>query len=427
LKFELHGEKLRGIWNLVRMKPRPGRKAEWLLIKHGDEFARPASEYSVTEAEPLSVASGRDLDEIASGDGRVWQSRPAARRAKPRRNAKRAENRRVDPASVPGARPAVQPDFIAPQLATLVSCVPEGNEWLHELKLDGYRLVCVLSDGEARLLTRRRNDWTARFPEIARSVERLPIKNAIIDGEVVALNKAGASDFQALQNAMKSSGGAPLVYYAFDVLHCEGYDLTKSPLIERRKFLKSLISAAADKRRLRFSEHIVGRGPEFFRQVCQMEVEGIVSKLADSPYESRRSTNWRKIKCKSGQEFVIGGFTDPAGARTAFGALLVGHYSPDGRLMYAGRVGTGFNETRLRQLGAKLRQIEIPRSPFADAPRERGVHWVRPELVAEVEYGQITRDGRIRHPVFKGLRLDKSPREVVLEKPVKGPSDGTRR
>ncbi len=297
--------------------------------------------------------------------------------------------------------------------------VPEGDDWIHEIKLDGYRILCVLDNGSARLLSRNGLDWTDKFPEIAKTVTSLGVNGAIIDGEVVALNPSGVPDFQALQNRLKGTTETPLVYFAFDLAFWEGYDLRRVTLIERKKVLKKLI-ASFGKGPLRYSDHIAREGSKMLKEACRLGVEGIVSKRADSLYLSKRNLDWIKIKCKRGQEFVIGGFTDPSGSRQSFGSLLVGYYDDSGHLRYAGRVGTGFDDAGLTQPGAKLRKLEIPKSPFVDAPRSRGFHWTRPKLVAEVEFSEMTRDGKLRHPAFKGLRQDKPGREVVLEESSAG-------
>lgn len=418
LKFELHGRKLRGVWNLVRMRDGRRDKPNWLLIKQDDEFAQPASDGDITKDAPLSVATGRKMEEIAD---QAQAPARASRRGPAKRKTVSMQSGALKVQDIPGARTSPQPEFIGPQLATATAAAPDGDEWLHEEKFDGYRILCILRDGKARLMSRNEKDWTDRFPEVVHAAEALPIRNAIIDGEVVALNEKGASDFQELQNAMRSRFRNRLVYCVFDLPHCEGFDLTRTKLIDRRRLLRGLIEGHGGGR-IRFSAHVQGRGPEVFQRACQMGLEGIVSKRADGPYSSLRTMSWRKIKCANEQEFVIGGFSDPAGSRVALGALLLGTYE-NGELIYRGRVGTGFDEKTLAALGERLGELETPRSAFANPPRERDIHWVRPTLVAAIRYSQITRDGVLRHPVYLGLREDKPAAEVKLETPVAAPQD----
>ena len=324
-------------------------------------------------------------------------------------------------AALPGVRAGALPRTPRVQLATLVAAAPEGPEWLHEVKFDGYRIVARLADGAARLLSRNGRDWTVRFPAVAAAVARLPARQALLDGEVAVLLPDGTTSFQALQNVMAGEPGHRLIYYVFDLLHLDGLDLTAAPLEGRKDVLRRLLAAAPDP--LRFSDHVVGAGPEVFAQACRLGLEGIVSKRRDAPYEATRTRAWLKVKCLHEQEVVIGGFSEPAGTRTALGALLVGVHDADGALRYAGKVGTGFSEATLRSLHRRLAALEQPRSPFADrVPGAGRVHWVRPELVAEVSFTEWTGDGKLRHPSFKGLREDKPAREVVRERPARAPA-----
>jgi bifunctional non-homologous end joining protein LigD len=308
-----------------------------------------------------------------------------------------------------------------PQLATLSASVPAGEQWLHELKFDGYRLLCVIQKGSARLITRRGKDWTQRFPSVAKAAEELPVKNAIIDGEVVALDDRGISSFQMLQRALKDGTTDALVFYAFDLPYADGHDLRQAALVDRKEKLQRILTTdgGIDEGVIRYSEHIFGDGQRVLTGACRHGLEGIVSKLNDSPYESRRTKTWLKLKCHSRQEFVIGGMTRPKGTRTGFGALLLGYYQR-GQLMYCGRVGTGFSEALLDQLESKLARLATNASPFSNPPtRERSkTVWVRPELVAEIEFTEWTDDGMLRHPVFEGLREDKRPRDVRRERPA---------
>jgi bifunctional non-homologous end joining protein LigD len=327
------------------------------------------------------------------------------------------------------------PAWVAPQLATLVSGPPPGDDWVHEIKLDGYRILLRVERGRVKLLTRNRQDWTARFPAVAEAAAALPVKEALLDGEIVALDRAGVSSFQALQQADQLETGRTLVYVAFDLLFLDGSDLRPLPLVERKARLARLLKGRRG--RLRYSEHFDLPGQRVLDRACRLGLEGIIAKQKTAPYASGRGQAWLKVKCVARQELVIGGYTDPDGARAEFGSLLLGVHDRDGRLVYAGRVGTGFDHATLRSLGARLRKLERRGSPFAaDGPRPpaRGAHWVKPELVAEVAFTEWTRDGLLRHPAFQGLREDKPAARIVRETsrapkpvrahPIAGGSDG---
>ena len=315
------------------------------------------------------------------------------------------------------------PAWVAPQLATLVAAAPAGGEWVHEIKLDGYRILARIERGRARLLTRNRLDWTDRFPAVAEAAAALPVKEALLDGEIVALDRAGVSSFEALQQGARGSKGRSLAYVAFDLLFLDGRDLRARPLIERKKALARLLRGRRG--RIRYSEHFDASGAEVYERACGRGLEGIVSKRKDAPYTAGRGQSWLKTKCVARQEFVIGGYTDPEGARAELGSLLLGVHDRDGRLVYAGRVGTGFTQATLAALGPRLRRLEQRASPFSpDGPRPpaRGAHWVKPVLVAEVAFTEWTRDGRLRHPAFEGLREDKPAAQVVHETPRAAPA-----
>jgi bifunctional non-homologous end joining protein LigD len=314
------------------------------------------------------------------------------------------------------------PTRLTPQLATLVSDVPEGENWVHELKFDGYRALAFVTNGKVRLMSRNDNDWTAKFRPVADAVAKLPIKNAILDGEIVSLDKHGVSSFQQLQNVLKRGDVDRLVYYMFDVPYLDGYDLTETPLVDRKEVLARLLLSAnpANDGTVRYSDHIQGHGEDVLQQACGSAMEGIIAKRVDSTYQQSRSPSWLKVKCLQEQEFIIGGFSKPAGARVGFGALLLGCYSKDGDLQYAGRVGTGFNTQLLKQLAKELKSLKVDSSPFVTpmtGAERRGVTWVKPELVGQVEFTEWTDDGRLRHPSFKGLREDKRAEEVMRERP----------
>jgi len=315
------------------------------------------------------------------------------------------------------------PSWVAPQLATLVGAAPAGREWVHEIKLDGYRVLARIERGRVRLLTRTRQDWTDHFDAVAEAAAALPVKEALLDGEVVALDRAGVSSFQALQQGAAGADGWTLAYVAFDLLFLDGTDLRGEPLLERKRALAKLLGKRRG--RLRYSEHFDAPGPEVHARACRMKLEGVVSKRKDATYASGRGQAWLKVKCVARQEFVIGGYTDPEGARAELGSLLLGVHDRDGRLVYAGRVGTGFTDATLRELGKRLRPLARRDSPFStEGPRApgRGVHWVKPVLVGEVAFTEWTRDGLLRHPAFEGLREDKPAAQVVRETPRARPA-----
>jgi bifunctional non-homologous end joining protein LigD len=320
------------------------------------------------------------------------------------------------------AKKAKLPGFIAPQLATLVDSVPEGEAWLHEVKLDGYRLLCRIDNGHVQFLTRQAQDWTASFKSLADAARKLPVGCALLDGEVVALDDRGNSSFQRLQNSLKGGNRAPLIYFAFDLLHLDGRDLRSLPLLTRKTILRQLLNDAADGRDdaapIRYSEHWIGRGQALYDESCRRGLEGIISKRADALYRSERSRDWLKIKCLQRQEFVIGGFSDPAGSRSGLGALLLGVFDRQGHLRYAGRVGTGFTHKSLADLRARLDPLVRGTPPFIDPPKgyaAKGVHWVEPKLVGEVAFTEWTEDNLLRHPSFYGLREDKPAAGIVRE------------
>jgi bifunctional non-homologous end joining protein LigD len=296
-----------------------------------------------------------------------------------------------------------------------VKDVPPGDDWLHEIKHDGYRLLCTIQNERVRLLSRGGLDWTDKLSRLASSAKELPAREAVLDGEIVVLHPDGRSDFQALQKTIGGARPTGLTYYLFDALYGDGHDLRLAPLHERKDLLRSLLEGRPQDP-IRYSEHVRGHGAAVLERACALGAEGIVSKLRTSIYEPRRTRTWLKIKCSHRQEFVVVGYTDPEGSRTGFGALLLGVHDEEGRLVFSGQVGTGFSEETLHDLTRRLKHREQPDSPLAETPRElRAAHWVRPELVAEVEFTEWTSDGRLRHPSFKGLRFDKPVREVRRE------------
>src|SRR5579859_660430 len=343
LKFRLEGEKLRGGWMLVRMHARPNepRDKNWLLIKEKDEFARSGE---IVDERPESVVG-------EAGPPKVWESHRAPRSSRPRRSAKPNSARR-DPL----------PDIVEPELATLVERPPEGDEWVHEIKFDGYRVLCRIEGSVVRLSTRHGKDWTDRFPTLARAVQKLPVRQALLDGELVVLDAQGISSFQALQNALGKGRERDIFYYAFDLLYLDGRDLRGLPLTERKKELAQILRKSPPT--LRLSEHVEGHGLAFLQRGCELSLEGIVSKRKDAPYCSGRTGDWLKAKCLSRQEFVIAGYTDPEGSRSGFGALVLGVHEKDGRLRYSGRVGTGFSEETLLSLRKRFERTGRRTSPF---------------------------------------------------------------
>lgn len=319
------------------------------------------------------------------------------------------------------------PAKIEMQLATLSKQPPTGDQWLHEIKFDGYRIICRLDRGRARLMTRGDQDWTDRMPAIAKAVEQLAARQVIFDGEVVALLPNGVSSFQALQNAFRGDRSEPIVYYVFDLLYLDGYDQRAASLEERKARLAELLDHNTSRGPLRYADHVQSDGERFFTESCRLGLEGIISKRRDRGYVAGRGFDWLKTKCGRRDEFVIGGFTEPAGGRHGLGALLVGYYAQPKRFVYAGRVGTGFSDRLLTDLRKRLDRLEQARSPFADFPPRstpRGTHWVKPELVGQIEFGNWTDDGRLRHPSFQGLREDKPAAEITRDEPHDLPKNG---
>ena len=321
---------------------------------------------------------------------------------------------------LPGARKAPLPEFVAPQLATLVKEAPKGDEWFHELKFDGYRMLCHLHRGKARFWSRNGKDWTEKFPNLVQALKNFPATTAILDGEVVVFDRAGRTSFQKLQQAMGKGGKSAFVFEMFDLIYLEGYSLTQTPLTERKRVLEQLLASAKSKGQLRYSDHVQGNGAQFFQQACKLGIEGMVSKLADSAYEPTRNRNWLKTKCLKRQEFVIAGYTPSKKGFPGFGSLILGVYDK-ARLVYSGRVGTGFTIKQRLELQKKLDRISQDSMPFAVKPKDPGLrdaHWAKPQLVGEVEFTEWTADGSIRHPSFQGLREDKKPTEIVREEAV---------
>jgi len=416
LVFRLLGEKLRGSWTLARMGGKPdAEQRNWLLIKKKDGETRAKKQYDIRTGQPLSVLTGRTMEEIAASEDRAGAAgkgdifSPKSQQI--------LDDLLSELSEIPSARRSEMPAVLKPQLATLVKKPPAGDHWLHEVKYDGYRILCIKNEEKVRLITRNGKDWTDKFAAVVRAVALLPVE-CVLDGELVMINTEGKTDFQSLQNILTGKDTGRLVYYAFDMLYCSGYDIRSGPLLERKKILAKIFKISPVSSSLVYGDHIEGEGNRVFEHACGLGMEGIVSKKADSRYVGRRSRTWVKAKCLKRQEFVIGGYTEPSGSRIGFGALLVGYYDDEGNLKYSGRVGTGFDGSFLRDFAHRLKKLESKDSPFRNPPtgREaRGVHWVRPELVGEVEFTAWTDDNLLRHPSFKGLREDKPSREVTRE------------
>lgn len=368
LEFRLKGKKLKGGFLLVRTRA-GGSKPNWLLIKRHDDYA-----------------STQELELEAPGEK----------------------------AATSAAKKAPRSEFIAPQLATLVDHPPSGEDWVHEIKFDGYRTQAHVGGGKVRLITRSGKVWTEKYPTVAKALAKLKT-DAIIDGEIVWLDDKGRSNFQMLQNALKEKKSARLVYYVFDLLEEEGKNLTSLPLIARKDRLRKLVKGLGTT--VRFSDHFRGVGEEMMATSCRHDLEGVVSKRVDATYVSGRGPDWVKSKCIRRQEFVIGGYTEGTGGRVGFGSLLLGVYDGHGKFVYSGRCGAGFDQKTLNDIKRKLTRLETKKSPFdLKTPHGRGLHWVKPSLVAEIAFAEWTTDGALRVPVFQGLRSDKDPAEIVKEK-----------
>lgn len=393
LKFTLVGEKLSGDWTLVRTRLKgSGDKQQWLLIKEKDPQARPAADYDIVEAEPKSVISDASVGK-----------KPRETKAKPRAKPQKAT--------------AALPEQFSPQLATLVDRAPEGD-WQYEIKFDGYRMLARIRDGDVRLFTRNGHDWTERLPRQAKALQALKLKDSWLDGEVVSLNGDGLPDFQALQNAFDIGRSLDIVYYLFDAPFLDGNDQRQAPVEERRAALKAALSGSRSKL-LRYSEAFAANQRDIFESACDLALEGVIGKRVGSPYVSSRSADWIKLKCRLRQEFVIVGYTRPQGSRSGFGALLLA-VNDDTGLVYAGRVGTGFDQAALKSIYAQLTPLERKASPLAKpltSAQARGVHWVEPNLVGEVQFAEWTREGVVRQAAFVGMRTDKPAAQIIHEQP----------
>lgn len=425
LEFELHGEKLSGHWHLVRMAGKPREKREnWLLIKGEDEAARTQRDPDILDERPESVATGREIADVA-GEAPGWSSKTgrirksSGTRAKAKAAPNTASSRTAelpDAATIKGAKKAALPAFVEPTLASLVSAAPTGERWLHEIKFDGYRLQARIEAGRVKLLTRSGLDWTRKFgKEIIGALKDLPLGTALIDGELVVETASGASDFSALQADLSEGRSDRFRLYVFDLLYLDGYDLRPLPLSERKELLERVVGSEPSL--IRYSSHFDEGGDLVLQHACRLGLEGVVSKQRDAPYRSGRSKGWVKAKCSNRQEFVVAGYVPSTTSRRAIGSLVLGLHER-GKLRHVGRVGTGYTAAMAEELYQRLERLRTPSSPFDEnltADEARQVRYVRPDLVAEVEFRAWTADGNLRHASFRGLREDKPAAEIVRE------------
>ena len=409
LDITLFGDRLKGRWHLVRMRPRRGEKTEpWLLIKADDEFGRRPGEPDITEEETRSAVSGLTIGELAAqGDLR----KDHAGRAKVKQTRKVAP---PDP-EVPGARKKILPAFLEPSLPQVTDSAPRGPKWVHEIKYDGYRIQARIDGSEVKLLTRSALDWTSRFPTIPAALKKLGLSSALLDGEIVVEDAHGHPAFPLLQADLAAGRSDRFRYYLFDLLYCEGFDLTKATLVDRKALLQRIVGAAPPP--LQYSEHLAEDGPTMFEHACRLGLEGIVSKRVDLPYRPGRGDHWLKVKGVLRQEFIILSYIPSTVAPGTVGALLLGYFDK-GTLFYAGRVGTGYSGGQSRALREALDALSAPKPKLGNAMpagSEKGVRWAKPQLVCEVEFRGWSEDKIIRQSAFKGLREDRPAEEIGLE------------
>jgi bifunctional non-homologous end joining protein LigD len=399
LSFTLKGKKLKGAWNLIQINNNP---KNWLFIKVSDKYARSEKHYDITQAKPNSVVSRQSLQGITKKFQVDLSDKP-----KIINNPKNT--------TLNKAKKKTMPHLIHPELATLVKDPPIGNDWLHEIKFDGYRLICFIKDKKIKFLTRNQKDWTEKFKELKFEIQKLNLKSAIFDGEVIAVNKKNLPDFQLLSNSINTKEQSILSYIVFDLIYYQGNDLSRCALQDRKQLLRKLIPLNNNK--LIFSNHIEGSdGDIFLKKACKKGLEGIISKKKLSPYISGRNRNWLKIKCSKRQEFLVVGFTAGKGNRHYFASLLLAVHGKSNQLLYCGKVGTGFNENSLKNIRKLLNKYKTDKAPFKVLPISIDeVTWVVPKIIVEVEFTEWTRSGVLRHPSFKGLRNDKRPNEIIKE------------
>ncbi len=391
LHVELHGKKLSGEWYLVRLRK---EEDQWLIIRGGDDASPPSA-----RAEDHSVLSGKTLRQLSRSRA-VWRSEPVRPAVRARRDTRR------------------QPAVVEVMKALLVE-EPPGGDWFYEIKFDGWRAIASLGAGKVRLISRNKKDLSDKFPSLVRALEEIEVRDAMLDGEIVALDSAGRSSFGLLQARELGEAQPPIHYYAFDLLRMDGRDLREYPIEDRKTLLRKLLAEFAGDE-IRFSDSLGDKYHKLRSQAERLGLEGLIGKRPGSRYESgRRSGAWIKLKLSKEQELVIGGYTEPRGSRDCFGALLVGYYEGE-KLCAAGKVGSGFSQKQLEFLFERFRKLQRKTSPFSNAAQFtsaelRSAHWLKPELVAQIQFKEWTRDGRLRQPVFLGLREDKSPREVARE------------
>ena len=450
ISFTLKGKKLKGEWKLIQLKNDP---KNWLLIKVKDKEAKNESDYNVLEKKPLSIVSKKSMAQIEIKSSKTWNSnkretassksteQPSSKTTASiskqvsskitsttskvsSAKSKNGPHVKISAISHAAAKKIIRslklkqssiPKIIHPQLCTLVKKIPTDDHWLHELKFDGYRLICTIKD-EIKLTTRGGLDWTHKFINIIQSIEKLKLHQCVLDGEIVVLNENNQSNFQSLQNAIHEHIGSPIIYYVFDVLYYDGFDLTDVPLLIRKEVLQKLLPPSQSGN-IRYSDHVIGHGELFLRKLCTLGLEGVVSKKLDSPYFQQRTKSWVKTKCINRQEFVVGGYTLGQGSRQHLGSLILGYYE-NNNLIYCGHVGTGFNDASLKEIYQFLKKNAVDASPFQEPfPKNKGNRWVKPKMVVEVEFREWTSEGILRHPSFKGIREDKSPKSITRESP----------
>jgi len=430
LHLILKGKKLNGEWTLVRMRGRDNAdKPQWLLLKSGGDVP----EFS-QRAENHSVLTKRTMEQIASANGEQWQSnRPASTpKSRLRERLDRIRARKTSTPTLPAPEletdrlPHRKPAFVEPMKARLSDKLPRGAEWIYEIKFDGIRALAMKKGNVAQLISRNQKDLSERFGTIAKAIQNLPAGEAVLDGEVVALDEEGRPSFQLLQNSQQPGAKPPIVFYVFDMIQLDGKDLTGLALLKRKAMVEALLANAADP--IRFSGSIQADSDKVIREMKARGLEGLVAKKRDSRYEvGQRSGAWIKFKWTNEQEFVIAGYTEPQGARSYFGAILVGYFEGE-ELMFAAKVGTGFDHKTLKMLYEKFQKLRQAACPFANLPEKRGAHgggmiasemrrctWIKPTLVCQVRFAEWTRDGHLRQPAFLGLREDKQTKEVVRE------------
>jgi len=427
LHFILHGERMKGEWLLVRMKPRPGEKREnWLIRKIGDRYAGGSGD--LVERGLTSVLTGRGMGEIAADKKASHSLKGKKGQAFVDEMAKAARHNRRAAKNSTKTRTGKPSAFTQPQLATLVDSVPTGNDWLHEIKFDGYRALVSVAGSDVRIFTRNGLDWTDKFAPLAKAIAALDLPSALIDGEITAPDANGNPSFSALQAELKRGHGEQgaktrLDFHAFDLLRLDGDNLSQLPNIERKERLEALLQDAEPP--IHIADHVIGAGEKLYRSMCDAGLEGIISKRIDAPYRGTRTRNWVKVKCTRRQEFVIVGWTKSSAKARPFASLLLAQHE-DGKLVYKGKIGTGFDSDTLADLAGRMAKLAREKAAL-DVPRSeaRGASWITPKLVAEVAFTEMTADGRVRHGSFIGLRTDKKASDVEPEKPAPAPSGET--